>query len=433
MNEVDILSLEWPNSERDAHAIAPIILELRSRGRQCITGDIFSYLYYLVKYKPKVLLLTSFQGALINHHICKLSHFLGIKVVTLIAEGNTREVAIEEMTWGNNKERSLYFEKELLWSYRSQSLMHNYFPQLKGKTSVVGGVGFDRYKRLNFLKKSSFLKMVGNNDEYRKVIGLAGWGFDRIHETEFYYKNEKSILANYKKPQIELHRNDFILLQDILYKVISENTDVLFILRPHPGLTDYFYDEFKTLLSLSNIYYSKPRVCPFSISDLISASDLWGGYETTTCMEAWLLGKETFLINPSGGDFVRDITAKGSYQIATSEKFNAIVRSSENINCICDDLSDVTSQRKDIISSVIGFDDGESYLRAVNEIEPIIDDANSPKYSIIAMLRFVGLKGLISSIVRNINIVNKIRCLRLTDQNQIERFIAQYKNVKKKI
>lgn len=430
MQSIDVLSLEWPNNERDVHAVAPVIIELRNRNMICVTGDVFSYIFYLMKYKPKVLLLTSFQGALINHNLCKLASFLNIKIVSLIAEGNTRETAIEEMTWGNNKEQYLYFEKMLLWSYRSELLMHKHFPQLKGKTSVVGGVAFDRYKRLTFLSKEIFLDKIGYKFKCRKIVGLAGWGFDRIHDTEFYFKNEQSILADFNTGQKELHRNDFVLLQKIMFDVVKKNPDVLFILRPHPGLTDYFYDEFKLLQDFPNIYYSKPRLCPYSISDLISVSDLWGGYETTTCMEAWLIGKETFLINPSGGDFNRDITAKGSYQISDYQLLNKVVSSTDEIKNIIDKSSDVISQRKGIISGVIGFDDGKNYLRAVNEIEPIVLSASCPKYNLITILKFVGVTNLIRSVVRNINLLNKVRGIRLTDQYQIERFITQYKNTK---
>jgi hypothetical protein len=431
VKNIDVLNLEWPNNERDVHAVAPVILELRNRGLVCVTGDIFSYIFYLIKYRPKVLLLTSYQGALINHKLCKVASFIGIKIITLIAEGNTRETAIKEMTWGNNKEMALYFEKMLLWSYRSESLMHKHFPQLLGRTSVVGGVGFDRYKRLHFLSKESFLNQIKYKKKYEKIIGLAGWGFDRVHDTDFYYKNKKSILASFKEGQKELHKNDFILIQGYMQKVIQSNPDVLFILRPHPGLTDYYYDEFKELKSLPNTYYSEPRVCPFSISDLISASDLWGGYETTTCLEAWLLGKETFLLNPSGGSFNRDITAKGSYQISDINQLNKVVSSEEELNMIIDDSSIVISHRKDIISGVIGFDDGKNYLRAVNEIEPIVEAAIPPQYSIVKILKCISTTEFIRSVFRNINILNEIRGLRSTDQYQIERAITQYKKTNK--
>lgn len=429
MKDIDVLNLEWPSSERDVHAAAPVIEELRSRGAECVTGDIFSYIYYLMRYRPKVLFITNFQGALINHQLCLLASHLGIKIVTLIAEGNTRETAIEEMTWGNNKEKALYFEKMLLWSFRSEKLMHKYSPQLQGKTSVVGAVGFDRYKRIPFLSKDAFLNKINNKNKYKKIIGLAGWGFDRVHDTDFYFKNEKSILANFKEGQKEQHKNDFILLQEYMKQVIGSNPDVLFILRPHPGLTDYSYDEFKGLKSFPNTYYSEPRVCPFSISDLISVSDLWGGYETTTCLEAWLLDKETFLLNPNGGDFNRDVTAQGSYIISDVTKFNSIVAGERNATEYFNDFSRITNRRKEIIADVIGFDDGKNYLRAVNEIEPIIESVtNYPNYRFVSPIKYVGIYYWFKNGLRNINFLNRIRNLRVTDQRQIERYISLYKN-----
>ncbi|AZQ85459.1 hypothetical protein EKO29_16580 [Colwellia sp. Arc7-635] len=426
MKNIDVLNLEWPNNERDTHAVAPIILELRKRNKICITGDIFSYVFYLAKFRPKILLIASFQGALINHNLCKLAHKLGIKVISLIAEGNTRETAVKQMTWGNNIEKLIYFEKMLLWSYRSETLIHKNFPELESNTAVVGGVGFDRYKRLNFLKKAEFLKKIKHNPNIKQVIGLAGWGFDRVHDTEFYFKNKKSILANFQEGQREMHRKDFVLLQTYMKEVVTKNPQILFVLRPHPGLTDYYYDEFKELKSLANVYYSQPRSCPFSISDLIAVSDLWGGYETTTCLEAWLLGKETFLINPSGGDFNRDITAKGSYIISDIKLLHDVLNNSKSIKDFFSDTIEIINKRKEIISDVIGFDDGKNYLRATEEIEPILNDLQYPQFTIFRVLKLIGIVPSIKSIFRNINSLNKSRGLRLVDQSQIERAISKY-------
>ena len=429
MKDIDVLNLEWPNSDRDVHATAPVINELRGRGFICVTGDIFSYLYYLMKYRPKVLLISNYQGATINHQLCSLANYLKIKVITLIAEGNIREAIIEQMTWGHNKEKKIHFEKMLLWSYRSESLMHQYFPQLLDKTSVVGGVGFDRYKRLKFLSKSKFIDKIKHTHNYKKVIGLAGWGFDRVHDTEFYFKNEKSILANFNEGQKQLHQNDFILIQEYMLEVAKNNPDILFILRPHPGLTDYYYDEFKELKHLSNVYYSKPRVCPYSTSDLISVSDLWGGYETTTCLEAWLMNKETFLLNPSGPEFNRDITAKGSYIISELKLYDEVVKSECKIATLFENTEVIINERNKIISDVIGFDDGQNYLRAVEKIEPILlSIQTNPRYNIFSILRKLKFFYIFKNCIRNINFLNKLRGLRLTDQSQIERYITLYEN-----
>jgi len=429
---IDVLNLEWPGNERDVNAVAPIILELRRRGYKCVTGDIFSYVFFLLKYRPKVLLITSFQGASINHNLCVLSKKLGIRVVTLIAEGNTREAAIEEMTWGNNKDRLLYFDKMLLWSNRSEALMHRYFPALKGRTSVVGGVGFDRYKRLLFLDKQSFVVNGKSIASYRLVVGLAGWGFDRVHDTEFYRANEKSILANFRTGQRELHINDFIKLQEIYKSVITNNPDVLFILKPHPGLTEYYYDEFKDLKLLDNVYYSMPRECKYSLSDLISVSDIWGGYETTTCLEAWLLEKNTFLLNPSGDNFNRDVTAKGSVILTNECQLNSVINEPEKLGGLNEQNSIIMGKRHEIIEDVIGFDDGKSYLRAVNEIVPVINKAKYPSYNLWELSSKATYRSFFSCTMRNVGWLNKFRKLREIDQFQIEKGIALFDKAHKK-
>ncbi|MEH0667498.1 hypothetical protein H4F18_14410 [Vibrio scophthalmi] len=430
MKEIDVLNLEWPGNERDGFCVAPIILTLRSKGYKCVTGDIFSYLHYLCQYRPKILLITSFQGALINHKVCQEAKRLGIKVISLIAEGNIREKAIQQMTWGHNKTEEIYFEKMLIWSQRSQDLILKYFPKLEGRVLVSGGVGFDRYKLIPFKSKQAFIDEQVLTKKYDAFVGLAGWGFDRVYETEFYLKNKKSLHESMRPGQIELHREDFKLLTQYYHDLAISNPHVFFIVRPHPGLTEYDYDEFRKLKELPNVYYSKPRSCTYSISDLISVCDIWGGYETTTCMEAWLLGKQTFLFNPSGPDFIRDITANGSVIIVDYDEMN---KSLSNVSEFIDNIAsnkDIIDNRNKIIIDVIGYDDGKNHLRAVSEIEPVITSTQYPDYSKLDVLKGSKLSDFIKYTLRNINAINHIRGLRRLDQNQIERIIDIFKSSK---
>ncbi|WP_281630270.1 hypothetical protein [Vibrio sp. St2] len=431
MKEIDVLNLEWPGNERDSFSVAPIILELRNKGYTCITGDIFSHLYYLCQYRPKVLLITSFQGARVNHKVCQEAKRLGIKVISLIAEGNLREKSIKEMTWGHNLSREIYFEKMLVWSKRSQDLILKYFPELEEKVVVSGGVGFDRYKLISFKSKQAFINEQNVEKDYDAFVGLAGWGFDKIHETEFYEKNKKAMLASMRPGQIDLHRKDFKLLTQYYYDLVTNNPRTFFIARPHPGLMEYYYDEFKKIKDLPNVYYSKPRSCTYSISDLISICDIWGGYETTTCMEAWLLGKQTFLFNPSGVDFTRDITANGSLII---ENYDELNNSMSNVSRFIEAISldeDVTVNRKKIIGDIIGYDDGKNHLRAVSEIEPVLNDSCYSNYKNYDVIRNFGILQLSKYVIRNINILNLIRGLRVLDQDQVERTIKVFELSKK--
>ncbi|MBY8164128.1 hypothetical protein KW506_17560 [Vibrio fluvialis] len=427
MKEIDVLNLEWPGSERDSFSIAPIIMVLRERGYKCVTGDIFSHLHYFYHYRPKVLLITNFQGALTNHKICQEAKRLGIKVISLIAEGNIREKSVRQMTWGHNSQREIYFEKMLVWSQRSQALMLKYFPELEGKVKVSGGVGFDRYKLTSFKSKQEFIDEKKLNKKYEFFVGLAGWGFDRVHETEFYLKNKKALHEGMRPGQIELHRNDFKLLTQHYLDLVTSNPHIFFIVRPHPGLTEYYYDEFKKLKDQPNVYYSKPRNCEYSISDLISICDVWGGYETTTCLEAWLLGKQTFLFNPSGKDFVRDITADGSLIIESYDEMNRSLMDVEQFIRSIAASREVIDKRKEVISDVIGYDDGKNHLRAVSEIEPVLTSSDFPSYSNFDVFRKVSINQIFKYAVRNVNVINAIRGLSNLDQQQVERNINTLK------
>lgn len=427
MNNIDVLCLEWPKNERDVFGVAPIILELRNHKYTCITGDIFNYYDFLKKYRPRILLMTSFQGARINHNVCLLADSLGIKVVTLIAEGNTRESGIEEMTWGNNKERLMYFERMLLWSKRSEKLMHKYFPQLKNKTKVVGAVGFDRYKRLAFKNKKAFIEELGF-PQYRAVVGLAGWGFEAVFDTDFFRLHRDSILKSNTDSDFETHRNNFRQIQTDYLKLCEENKDVLFIVRPHPGLVDYNYDEFALMKDCENVYYSEPRKCAYSISDLISVSDIWGGYETTTCLEAWLLNKESFLYNPCGSDFSRDVTADGSFIIKDFRILDQLIKTLSPSSCLSKDLLlGIKMRRASVISDVIGWDDGLNHRRAVNVIEEVLIDSKYPTYNTGSLLKRIGIFNVLKSISRRFYFYRYFFGGRKPDNSQIESMIENFK------
>ena len=72
--KIDVLNLEWPQSERDRHIITPVYLYLREKYKLIVKSEsVFNGYFYLLKYRPKLLVISNSVGADINFSISKIS------------------------------------------------------------------------------------------------------------------------------------------------------------------------------------------------------------------------------------------------------------------------------------------------------------------------------------------------------------------------
>jgi surface carbohydrate biosynthesis protein len=374
MYKLDILNLEWPNSDRDLNIVTPTLLYLnRQYGVTFKTESIFNGYFYILKYRPKMLLISNYLGASINFEITKLAYLMNIKVVSFISEGNIKVETAEQTLWGHNKEKTMYLDKMLLWTTRSREIFLKNYPNLKDKLVVTGATGFDRYKLLEFYKKEEFL--LANKLKYKKIIGIAGWGFSSYFG-DYYYQHQEHFEQAFGVQQIKMHRKDLFKIQNIYRKLIENNKDILFILRYHPGTLDFKKNEFYGLENYDNVFISnKYKHQHYQIADLINISDLWISYESTTALEAWLLNKQTFLINPTTKNFIRSIIYEGM----------PIVKNELEAQKLIDEYFDngtikgfefLKKNRKEIIKNIIEYDDGKNYIRASKEILKILNSNN---------------------------------------------------------
>ena len=371
---IDVLSLEWPDSDRDLNMVMPIIKYLEKKyNYNCKIKSIFNGYYYLLKYKPKVLLISNFQGADINNKIVSLANSMGIKVVSLISEGNVVKEDLDQFLWGHNKKKELEVEKLLVWSERSRKVFLNKYNNLNKKIKTVGATGFDRYKILNFIEKDKFLK--DNKLNFKKIIGIAAWGFDLLY-SDYYEENKLHYDKIWGLDQVKMHRKDLYKLQRIYKNIIENNKDILFILRYHPGTIDFTKNEFYGLDKYNNVFVSnKFNNNHYQISDLINVSDLWLGYETTTAIESWLLNKNTILINPTRVDFIREMTYIGSPIVKNENELQKLIKEYFLYNSI-EKFELLKEERKIVIKDVIEYGDGKNYIRASDEIVDILSTSN---------------------------------------------------------
>ena len=368
---LDILNLEWPNSDRDIHIVTASLLHLKNKYNISYeTKSIFNAYYYLIKYKPKMLILSNFVGAGINYQVADMAFNMGIKVVSFISEGNFKEEELDLYLYGKNcinRNNNIVIDKYFLWNRNSKELIVNKYSALENILYVTGATGFDRYKLLKYISKENFL--LENNLQYKKIIGIAGWAFGI-----FFNQNREYYISVYGKEQVAMHKEDLYKLNNIYKNLIINNPDILFILRYHPATINLKEDEFLELDKYKNVFISnRYKNNSYQISDLINISDLWIGYETTTALEAWLLNKTTFLINPTKSDFIRENIHKGSPIIGTEVEAQELIEEFFS-NGTIEKFKDTESNRKKVIKDVIEYDDGKNYIRAAEEIIKVLNE-----------------------------------------------------------
>ena len=390
--KIDILDLEYASKGRDVDISEPILsyLELKydlNIVRKC---SVQNWQYYLLKYRPQMVFIANGVGALPHFQIVKTAHYLGIKVVTHFSEGDFTEnpEAVRTFFWGYNKDRKLYEDLHLEWSQRNIHLINTYIGKYEN-IKLSGAVGFDKYKLLKdqFLTKNVLLKKY-HKTQFNKIIGIAGWGFDE-------YIEDNQLLKEYT----ENIRQSKDLVKKIIEDAIIANPDILFILKYHPLVLDKSSSEFHNIDNYSNVLKLQTEEAIF---DVINVCDIWGAYESTTAMEAWLIGdKPTFLIQPIENDFIRSRISDGSTKIRNSDNLQEFIDEFYNTGRVrsFDDLEPV---RKNIIERIIQWSDGKNHQRAAEYIYELYKAPANRKIKINSFLIYIYGRFIYKKITRQI-------------------------------
>lgn len=380
---LDILHLDWINSERDFHISIPVCVYLQKKyGLKVVSKNIFDGYFYLLYYRPRVLIVANGIGAEINYEIIKTAHSLGVKVVTLTSEGNFNEKQIDGYIWGWNHEKIIYQDLMNIWSDRVEKILLKRYPEYKDIVKVGGATGFDRYSLLKFKNKQDFYKENPKKKSFKKIVGIASFGvFDHVMDKK--YVEEHNMVECYGNRLLSMYRNDLSSLKRIYRDLISRNPDTLFVLRFHPVTSCLEYSEFEYCMDFENVYVSSPKLrfdLPYNqnqylVSDCISISDFWISYESTTILEGWLMNKVTAVINPSRYDFEREPNYQGSLKTQTTEELEKYLQEYFEKGGV-DHFEELLPKRNEVISDVIGYSDGNNHQRVGEEVLKLI---NSPE------------------------------------------------------
>jgi hypothetical protein len=375
---VDILNLQMPNSDRDLHIVMPVLEHLRQKhGLRIVSRNIFNGLFNVLLYRPKMVVIANPYGQDETYLMLKLLRRLGIRSASMIVEGNFHREMIDSYLWGWNRDRTLWEDVMIVWNAKSLTYAAEAFPEVAPRLCVSGAVGFDRYRLLNFLSKETFLKE--NNIAAKKVVGISGWGlFSHFLDKHYMDNYREDYLYFLEDSQIDLHMEDLGKLRALYRKLIEQNPDIHFILRMHPQALSIDQTEFKGCEDLPNVFVSNQRVPgTYTISDVISASDVWVAYDSGTAIEAWLLGKSTVLINPTRTDFLRECQHRGSPKVATLEQLQASLDAFFETG-VLPGFPELADAREEIMEEVIGFSDGKSHERAAAAVWDVFQKARRP-------------------------------------------------------
>lgn len=405
VKKCDILEFSYSSRGRDVDIVEPVLsyLELK-HGLKIIRSWCFgNFIFDIFKYNPKMIIIANAVGSYEHFHVAKFASKLGIKVVTLISEGDyiETEEGTKEFFWGWNKDKQLYEDLHLEWTERNYNLINKYIPESKRFNIKVGGAtGFDRYKFWRFMSKQHFLKKY-NKTNFKKVIGFAGYGFDLICG-EYYEKFKEVMDQRYGENKIDFHLESKDQLKEIYRRLITCNPDILFVVKYHPLTINEELTELYQLDKYDNVI---KVVTEENIADIINVCDLWMAYDSTSCLEAWLMGKKSILINPLGGAFKRSHIASGS-PIKTS--YDEVQRTLLEFyqNGEIEEFNDLSEKRKEIIKKVIQWDDGKNHVRTGKYIYELFQETRKKRkcidlelFEIIIKFEYQALKELIKKII----------------------------------
>lgn len=280
MRSVDVLNLEHTSfSSRDTESATLVCNYLRMQGLKVVEDCVFHGYELLLRHRPKLLYITGVEGADINVKVAQFAKYLGCKVVSQCGEGIYVHRSGDKDFLGNLYHEPYPLDKWIHWNKIGYQKFLEEFPSLSETFALGGSPGHDRYK---ILKPETSLSLP---PQYKNTIGIGCWVWRQNFFTDLEQK--------------KFIRDEALRFEQELRKIIEACPETYFLLKEHPGSQSYAESAITSCVHQPNVKILKRE----SIFDCIAASDIWITAESTTSTEAWLMGKQTGLLNPSGIDW----------------------------------------------------------------------------------------------------------------------------------
>ena len=378
--KIKILCFTDTNSGRDVEMILPVRYFAENFLNAEFVHSVSFDIHRIYCEKPDVVFSPNTIGSNLYFKIARYTAEQKIPLFALISEGNFRTDGSFNY-WGFNRDRQFQQEYVCCWSERTKKFLLEKETQAKEKIVLTGGTGFDRYSIYKPMDRAQFLNKY-NKPGYKRIIGYAGWAFGKlqhkrgIEELLFFLGGDPEKLKWIEKQRC--------LVRDVLKQAIENNKDTLFVLKKHPQenspeRTTEVINEMSELAHYDNVLYLGEEE---ALLDLIGVSDLWTCFESTTSMEAWLMGKQTIYINPEA-DFKRDPNYKGSAIAKDYNEFQSLFNEYTAAGTIKQfEEPQKEESRKELIKNIIGFGDGLNHIRAGYYLMKTIEkaDETTPVY-----------------------------------------------------
>lgn len=361
-----------------------------------VTTTLTTNIHEIHRSQPDCVVVANTIGALLHFHIAKEANKLGIPVFALISEGNFQTDGRFDY-WGYNTDKVIYQSYLSCWSKRTQEFLQDELPELRDRIVLTGGLGFDRYRIFEFEDRAPFLARHGiDHSKFARVIGYAGWGFGKLahprgrSELLSYFEGDTSMLD-----WTEAQR---VAMEKILRKSIEAHPDTLFILKKHPTETvaaepGAEHNEMAALKDYPNVLYLLDE----HVHDLINIVDLWWVYESTTALEADIMGQQSLFIVPDA-NFPRVNLHEGFPQAQTFKEVDAMSEAYFAEGSLPGYNSEQRiERRKQIVVETIGFDDGYNHIRAAYYLQKTLETVPPPargRFSLYYFFVYWTLKAL---------------------------------------
>jgi hypothetical protein len=359
----DVLNLEWSSAGRDREVATAICEALRRRGFRVVEESVFDHRLALLRHRPRLLYVADPTGARINLEAARYAEGIGVPTVSVDAEGNYREESVAQVLWGHVDDGRLRERIKLMWSRRARDLVLGAAPELSGRLQVTGAVGFDRYRLMRFADAGEWRRRY--DFDHPQIVGYAGWAFHVAFGSGPATERWRSVFGD---DGLARFRRDRDALRSLLAELIEANPETMFVIKDHPAAAGSPETETAGLERFANVLRIAEQE---SIGDCISVCDLWTAYESTTCLEAWLLDRPTLFLNPSGGDFPRSSLHEGTPVIESGGEASRALAELREAGSIAA-FEAKAERRARVITETIQWDDGRNHVRAAHRIAELL-------------------------------------------------------------
>lgn len=351
------------NESRDYDLLAPVLRCFEVCGGYQIEFHFAMSYHRIDAQRPDLVVIPNIRGNNLYFEIGAKCARLGIQLFYHESEGNFSPTPAYDY-WGYNVFRRPLMPVTFAWNSKIANYLEEKVCIPREQIALTGAPCFDRYHYRSKPNREDFLTQVGHQNK-KFIVGYAGWAFGKIYNKEF-----NDVLVNiglekeYGRRWMICQRD---LVESLLRHAAESNPDVLFILKKHPR-ENFESDnrdspnEMNPLLGLPNVLYLKDE---FLIQNLISVSDLWMAFESTSIMEAWLVDCPTLILG-TNREIRRSRVMDGSLAIDTTEAMDACMVAMRSGNRDFFEPQNLRMEREEIIKESIGFADGLNGYRAFN-------------------------------------------------------------------